>query len=96
MRRPELNTIFQVQSNQGFIELQHNFVALKVNSPVNESQHTKRLLYTPINLGSNFEEIMDLDPEIPLFLHTAKNPAINPIFCIQIRPSKMNHFTLFW
>eukprot|EP00061_Rhincodon_typus_P000322 g11303.t1 len=39
---------------------------------------------------------MDVDPNIPLFLHAAKNPAINSVFCIQIQPSKMNHFTYFW
>eukprot|EP00061_Rhincodon_typus_P000381 g11514.t1 len=91
-----LSTIFQVWSKEGFIELQHNLADLKLNSPANESQHTVRLLYNPINLGSNFEGSMDVDAKIPLFLHTAENPTINPHFCIQIRPSKMNHFTLFW
>eukprot|EP00061_Rhincodon_typus_P001193 g14008.t1 len=81
MRRPELNTIFQVWSNQGLIELQRNLTALKLNPLANESQHTIYLLYNPFNLGGNFEGSMDVDPEIPLFLHTAKNPAINPIFC---------------
>eukprot|EP00061_Rhincodon_typus_P000458 g11782.t1 len=82
--------------NQGFIELQHNLAALKFSSPANESQHTTCLLYNPINLGNDFEGSMDVNPKIPLFFHTAKNLAINPVFCVQIRPSKMNHFTLFW
>eukprot|EP00061_Rhincodon_typus_P004579 g22922.t1 len=59
------------------------------------SQQTIRLLNNPINLGGNFDGSMDVDPKIPLFLHTDKNLAINPVFCIQIRPSKMNHFIFF-
>ncbi|XP_067882971.1 probable G-protein coupled receptor 139 [Heterodontus francisci] len=38
---------------------------------------------------------MHVDPKIHLFLHTANNPVFKPVFCIQIRPSKINHFTLF-